>query len=66
VKHIYLEYSPRNLKQCGFSAEDLWGLPLWKKYRLSLIESGTARPIPFEASAPLGGETEIVWAQAIA
>jgi FkbM family methyltransferase len=65
VKNIYLEFSPRNLKQCGFSPDDLWGLPLWKNYRLALIETGTARPIYFEPGAPIGGQTEIVWAQAI-
>jgi FkbM family methyltransferase len=65
VKNIYLEFSPRNLKNCGFSPDDLWSLPLWKNYRLALIETGTARPIYFEPGAPLTGQTEIVWAQAI-
>lgn len=65
VKNIYLEFSPRNLKNCGFSPADLWSLPLWKNYRLALIETTTAKPIYFQPDNPISGETEIVWAQAI-
>jgi FkbM family methyltransferase len=65
VKNIYFEFSPRNLNNCGFSAGDLWSLPLWKKYRLALIEIGTARPIYFQPGDAIGRETEIIWAQAI-
>jgi FkbM family methyltransferase len=65
VKNIYLEFSPRNLKNCGFSPDDLWSLPFWKSYRLALIEENTARPIYFQPGDAIGRETEIVWAQAI-
>lgn len=63
VKNIYFEYSPRNLKQCGFSSNDLWALPLWKSYQLALIETATARPIYFQPGDEIARETEIVWAQ---
>jgi len=65
VKNIYLEFSPRNLQNCGFSADDLWSLPLWKNYRLALIATGTAEPLYFKPGDAIGRETEIVWAQAI-
>jgi len=65
VKNIYLEFSPRNLKQCGFAPVELWALPLWKKYRLAMIEVGSAQPLYFEPGNPIGGQTEIVWAQLI-
>jgi FkbM family methyltransferase len=64
VKNICLEFSPPNLKNCGFSPDDLWNLPLWKKYRLALLEKETARPIFFQPGEPIPNETEIVWAQA--
>jgi FkbM family methyltransferase len=66
VKNICLEFSPDNLKNCGFSPDDLWNLPLWKNYRLALLEKETARPIYFQPGEPLPNETEIVWAQALA
>ncbi len=65
VKNICLEFSPANLKNCGFSPADLWSLPLWKKYRLALLERETARPIYFQPGDSLPNETEIVWAQAL-
>ena len=66
VKNICLEFSPDNLKNCGFSPADLWNLPLWKNYRLALLEKETARPIYFKPGEPPSNETEIVWAQALA
>lgn len=67
VKNICFEFSPANLKNCGFTPDDLWQLPLWKKFRLYRLENDTGRPIPFTPGATLemGNVTEIAWAQAI-
>ncbi len=65
VRNICLEFSDDNLKNCGFTAGDLWELPLWKNYRLFLLEKGTARPLEFRPNDPIPNETEIVWGQAV-
>ena len=66
VRNICFEYSPANLRNCGFTPEDLWSLPLWAGYRLFLLEEGTGRPLPFRPGEPLPGATEMAWAEAIA
>jgi hypothetical protein len=66
VKNICLEFSPANLKNCGFSPGNLWEMPLWKNYRLALLEKATARPMYFQPGEPIPSETEIVWAESVA
>jgi FkbM family methyltransferase len=66
VRNICFEFAPGNLKNCGFYPDDLWRLPLWNDYRLFLLETASARPLPFKAGEKvenLENVTEIVWAQ---
>ena len=65
IRNICLEFSPANLKNCGFTPDDLWGMPLWKKYRLSQIQAVSGKPIPFTPGKIEKGVTEIVWAASI-
>ena len=65
IRNICLEFSPENLKNCGFAPDDLWRLPLWKKYRLFQLEAGTGNAIPFQPGSSQPEGTETFWAEAL-
>jgi FkbM family methyltransferase len=64
VKNICLEFSPANLKNCGFTPDDLWNRPLWKGYRLFLLENGTGNPLAFQPGRIPDNATDTAWARA--
>ena len=62
VNHIFFEYCPANLAQCGFSTHDVWHFPWWRSYRLSYLDDDQDRVVEFDDPSRIPAEVETVWA----
>lgn len=62
ANHIFFEYCPANLAQCGFSTEDVWRFPWWKSYRLSYLDDDRGRVVEFDDPSRIPAAAEMVWA----